>query len=49
MTMENLNDDAGPIKYLRTGRALKVAGLAWRDVMVDDHEFRLRRRLRISL
>jgi hypothetical protein len=33
MTMENLHDHAGPIKYLRPGGALKVAGLAWRDFM----------------
>ena len=28
MAMENLHDYAGPIEYLRTGCALKVAGLA---------------------
>src|SRR6266849_336457 len=49
MTMENLYDHAGPIEDLRSGRALEVASLARRDVMIDDHEFRLRRRLRIGL
>src|ERR1700737_2849925 len=49
MTMENLHDHAGPIKYLRAGCTLKVACLVWRDIMIDDHELRLRRRLRIRL
>ena len=48
MTMEDLDDDAGPIQHLRAGGALEVAGLARRDFMIDNHEVRLRRRLRIG-
>ena len=40
VTMENLDDHAGAIKDLRISGALKVAGLAWRDFMIDNHELR---------
>ena len=43
MAVKDLDDHAGPIEHLRAGCALEVAGLARRDVMVDDHECRLRR------
>src|SRR5260370_31673022 len=49
MTMEDLHDHSGPIKHLRTGSALEVACLARRDLLIDDHELRLRRRVRIRL
>ena len=47
--MEDLDDDAGAIEHLRAGRTLEVARLARRDLVIDDHELRLRRRLRIRL
>jgi hypothetical protein len=46
--VEDLHDHPGPIKNLRTGCALKVACLAWRNLMIDNHEFRIHR-LRIVL
>src|SRR5260221_11667239 len=49
MTMEDLHDHAGPIEHKRTGRTLEVAGLARRDLVIYDHEFRLRRRVRVRL
>jgi len=49
MTMEDLHDHAGAIKHLRTGCTLEVACLARRDLVIDDHELRLRRHLRIWL
>src|ERR1019366_10791694 len=49
MTMENLHDHAGPIEHLGTGCTLEIACLARRDLMINDHELRLRRRLRIRL
>src|ERR1019366_4988937 len=49
MTMEDLHDHAGPIEHLHAGCALEVAGLARRDIVIDDHEPRLRRRLWIAL
>src|SRR5208283_5445331 len=49
MTMEDLHDHASPIKHLRTGSTLEVACLARRDLVIDDHELRLWRRLRIRL
>jgi hypothetical protein len=48
VTVEDLHDHSGPIKYLRTGCALKVARLVWRHFVIDDHELRIRR-LRIEL
>ena len=47
--MEDLHDHAGPIEHLRASRTLEVACLARRDVVINDHELRLRRRLRIRL
>ena len=47
MPMEDLHDHAGSIEHLRAGCALDVAGLARRDIMIEDDEFRLRRRVRI--
>ena len=38
-----------PIEHLRTGCALEVACLGRRDLVIDDHELWLRRRLRIRL
>ena len=49
MTVEYLDDHAGPVEHLRAGGTLEVAGLAWRDLVIDDHELRLPRRLRIGL
>ena len=49
MAMEDLDDHAGAIEHLRAGRALEVARLARRDLVIDDHELRLRRRVRIGL
>src|SRR5260221_4025401 len=49
MTMEDLHDHASPIEHLRTGCTLEVACLARRDLVIDDHELRLRRRVRIRL
>ena len=49
MTMEDLHDHAGAIEHLRAGRALEVACLARRDLVIDDHELRLRPRFRIRL
>src|SRR5260221_13858648 len=49
MTMEDLHDHTRPIEHLRTGSALEVACLARRDLLIDDHELRLRRRVRIRL
>jgi hypothetical protein len=49
MTMKDLHDNAGPIEHLRPGCTLKVACLARRDLVIDDHELRLRPRFRISL
>src|SRR6266545_1021841 len=49
MTMEYLHDHASPIEHLRTGCTLEVACLARRELVIDDHELRLWRRLRIRL
>src|ERR1700716_4178054 len=49
MTMEDLHDHASPIEHLRTGCTLEVACLARRDLVIDYHEFWLRRHLRIRL
>src|SRR5450631_1268667 len=49
MAMEDLHDHASPIEHLRTGCTFEVACLARRDLVIDDHELRLRRRLRIRL
>ena len=46
---KDLHDHASLIKHLRTGCTLEVACLARRDRVIDDHELRLRRRLRIRL
>ena len=46
--MEDVDDDARAVEHLRAGRALEVARLARRDLVVDDHDLRLRRRLRIG-
>ena len=49
MAVKDLHDHTRAIEYLRTGCALEVARLVRRDVMVDDHELRLRRRFGIRL
>jgi hypothetical protein len=49
MTMEDLHYHARPIEHLSTGCTLQVTCLARRDLVIDDHELRLRRRLQIRL
>jgi hypothetical protein len=49
MTVEDLDDHAGPIEHLGAGGALEAAGLARRDLVIDDHERRPRRRVRVRL
>ena len=47
VAMENLHDNPGPVEHLRAGRALEIAGLARRNIVIDYHE--LRPCLRIGL
>ena len=49
MAMKDLHDYAGPVEHLGTGCALEIARLGRRELVIDDHELRLWRRLRIRL
>src|SRR6185295_14604957 len=49
MTMKDLHDHTSAVEHLRTGCALEVARLGWRDLVIDDHELCLWRCLRITL
>ena len=40
MAMEYLHDHACPVENLRAGGVFEIACLAWRDLMIDDDEFR---------
>jgi hypothetical protein len=38
MTIKDFDDHSGPVEHLRTGGAFKIARLARRDLVIDDHE-----------
>ncbi len=48
MAMEDLHDHPGAVEHLRAGCALEIAGLARRNIVVDDHELRPCLRIRFA-
>src|SRR4029078_11075149 len=49
MTMEDLDDHPGAIEHLRTGCTFQVPRLSRRELVIDDDDPRLRRRVSIGL
>jgi hypothetical protein len=39
--MEDFHDHPRSVEHLRAGGVFQIARLAWRDLMIDDDEFRL--------